>query len=100
MDPLDWLHDREKAKGITWKWAANAGPRLDYLLPGQGEYLPGTPVNAEGELPRLLWIEPFVTVHVTISWQDGHGTYWARHDNGEPFLTSAAYPGRQVGPMP
>jgi hypothetical protein len=98
MEPLGDPPAHAAAEGITWQWRGHAGPRLDYLLPGQSDYLPGTPVNAKGETPRLLLVRPFVTVRVMISWQDGHGTYWARYDNGEPFLTSGAYPGRQLGP--
>jgi hypothetical protein len=37
-----------------------------------------------------------VTTSIMISWLDGDGTHWTRTDNGEPFISSAVVPHRDV----
>jgi hypothetical protein len=77
--------------GFTWHWIGSTGNRLAYLMPGQHDHLEGEPHDEhERRVERFETIRSSMVV--AISWQDGHGTHWTRHDNGEPIISSPAYP--------
>lgn len=90
-DPAAELRDN-----IGWEWSRDVTPRADYLLPSQSEYLRGHGMRNGVRVHRLKWIEDEVTFHTLIAWLDGHGTHWTRYYNGEPFISSAAAPHRDL----
>jgi hypothetical protein len=84
--------------GFTWEWTGSAGDRLAYLMPGEHDDLQGEPHDEQGlRVERLESVRSAMVV--MISWQDGHGTHWTRHDNGEPFVSSPTYPPGPLEPF-